>query len=222
MRLAASRNSFFRSPVGSGSGAGGIAVTAALVSLERARALLAAALSSALPERLATTPRSAPRAPAVEQHGHDHAQVVGVEGRELGLERRLLVFDLGAAVAEAVGVGGGGDELVHAARMMTRRAGQGRQPWPRTSASCRCPPRRSGTRSPTPAATATGSSARSRSATPSPAGRRPARSSTTRSASARSTLSDHTGVARGRAPPRRLRAAREGPPARHRDGDAAS
>ena len=114
MRLAASRNSFFRSPVGSGSGAGGIALTAAVVSRARARALLAAALSSALPERLATS--AAIRASMLVQlgeHGHDLAQVVRVEGRELGLERRLLLLDRRQLVAEAVGVGGGGDELVH-------------------------------------------------------------------------------------------------------------
>ena len=58
MRLAASRNSFLRSPVGSGPGAFGIAFTAAVVSRARARALRAARLSSAVPERSATSAAS--------------------------------------------------------------------------------------------------------------------------------------------------------------------
>jgi hypothetical protein len=47
------------------------------------------------------------------EHGHDLAQVVGVEGRELGLERRLLLLDRRQLVAEAVRIGCRGDELVH-------------------------------------------------------------------------------------------------------------
>jgi len=59
--------------------------------------------------------RRDPRLDVVQlgEHGHDLAQVVRVEGRELGLERRLLLLDRRQLVAQAVGVGGGGDELVH-------------------------------------------------------------------------------------------------------------
>ena len=76
-------------------------MTAAVVSRARARALLAAALSSALPERLATSAAiRASRLVQLGEHRHDLAHVVGVEGGELGLERRLLDLDLGEAVAQ--------------------------------------------------------------------------------------------------------------------------
>ena len=119
MRLAASRNSFLRSPVGSGPGVCGIALTAAVVSRARARADRAARLSSSVPERLATSAGD-PRLELVQlgQHRDDLAHVVGVEDGELGLERRLLLLDRGQAVAQplrlALRRGGRGEQLASA------------------------------------------------------------------------------------------------------------